>query len=276
MPREKGIRTMLQSTKRFEVELYEFLDNDYDGESPDRVSIPEGGSLVGEDGMFHLCRLTGSPLFRALRASVESLSMVAKEVLGNTPGKAAFEWIYQAFAWVDMLQAKVTNRASALGPPRLGIPGIEARKLLARADGIFLDLPEDLRKTLSQHKIFITATKERKLIVRSRKGGAHHAVGATMIRWCPFLHNALNLDVANLESWESEVARISRDYLAIRKYAEGKSSSDPIVLQRSFGCREDLAQLLAVGSELFVLPAQTLADSIQTLFDNISVSSSRL
>ena len=271
MPRENGIRAMLQSTKRFEVELCELLDKDYDGESPDRVPIPEERSLVGEDGTFHLYRLTGSPLFQALRTSIESIAQVANDVLGNTPGKAAFEWIYRAFVWVDSIQSKVTIRGSPLGPPRLGIPGVDARKLLARADEIFLYLPDDLRKTLSQHKIFIAATKEGKLTVRSRKGGAHHAVGAAIIRWCPFLYNGLKHDVANLEAWESEVARLSHEFLAIRTYAEGKQVSDPVVLERSFGCREDLAQLLAVGSELVVLPAQTLGDSIQTLHYNISM-----
>jgi len=261
---------MLQSTKRFEVELYEFLDKDYDGESPDRVSIPEGGSLVGEDGTFHLYRLTGSPLFKALRTSIESISTIARDVLGNTPGKAAFEWIYQAFFWIDSIHAKVTTKTDSLGAQRLSIPGVEAKKLLKRADEIFLNLPEDLRKTLSQHKIFIAATKDGKLTVRSRKGGAHHAVGATIIRWCPFLYNALKHDVSNLEAWEVEVARVSQDFLSIRKFAEGKPMNDPVVVQQSFGCREDLAQLLAAGAELVVLPSPILSESCQTLYNNIS------
>lgn len=270
MPRERGIRTMLQSTKRFEVELYEFLDKDYDGESPDRVSIPERGSLVGEDGTVHLYRLTGSPLFKALRTSIESISTIANDVPGNTPGKAAFEWIYQAFFWIDSIHSKVTTKANSFGAERLSISGVEAKKLLERADEIFLNLPEDLRKTLSQHKIFIAATKDGKLTVRSRKGGAHHAVGATVIRWCPFLYNALKHDVSDLEAWEVEVARVSQDFLSIRKFAEGKPMNDPVVVQQSFGCREDLAQLLAVGAELVVLPSALLSESCQTLYNNIS------
>ena len=270
MPREKGIRTMLQSTKKFEIELGEFLDKDYDGESPDRVAIPEGGSLVGPDGTFLLYRLTGSPLFEALRKSVDSISKLANDVLANTPGKAAFDWIQQAFDWIDSIQSKVTTKSSSLGGHRLSITGVEAKKLLKRADEIFLELPEDLRKTLSLHKIFIAATKDGNLTVKSRKGGSHHAVGATCIRWCPFLYNALKRDVSNLERWESSVATISENFLSIRKHAEGKPLNDPIVLQRSFGCREDLTQLLADGAELVILPSATLVDSCRTLLNNIS------
>jgi len=270
MPREKGIRTMLQSTQKFEVELYEFLDKDYDGESPDRVAIPEGGSLVGPDGTFLLYRLTGSPLFQALRVSIESISKLANAVLANTPGKAAFDWIHQAFDWIDSIQAKVTTKGASLGEHRLSIPGIEAKKLLSRADELFQQLPDDLRGTLSLHKIFITATKDGKLTVKSRKGGAHYAVGATCIRWCPFLYNALKLDVAKLRTWEATVSRISEDFLSIRKYAEGRPLNDPVVLQRSFACREDLSQLVVEGAELVVLPSSTLVDSCKTLLRNIS------
>ena len=261
---------MLRSTHRFEVELCDFLDKDYDGESPDRVAIPDKDSFAGPDGSFLLFRLTGSPLFQALRTSVESISKLAGDVMANTPGKAAFDWIRQAFDWIDALQAKVTTKGASFGPQRLSIPGVEAMKLLSRADEIFQELPDDLRKTLSLHKIFTSATKDGKLTVKSRKGGAHHAVGATCIRWCPFLYRALQHDVSNLRTWESSVSRISETFLSIREYAEGKSLSDPAVLQRSFSCRDDLFQLVAEGAELVVLPSATLVESCRTLLRNIN------
>jgi hypothetical protein len=242
MPREKGTREMLENTHKFEVQLHELLDEDYSGESPDRVAIPDEGSLVGEDGTFHLFRLTGSPLFEALRSSITSLSELANNLLANTPGKAAFDWIRQAFDWIDSIQANVTTNGSRDGVAQLSIAGVDAKNLLHQGDQIFLEVPEDLRKTLSDHKIHITTNKDGELTVKSRKGGAHNSLGSTCIRWCPFLYDALKLDVLLLREWESLVMKLSTDFMSAREYAKGKPLNDPIVLQRSYQCREELTQ----------------------------------
>lgn len=268
MPREKGIRGMLENTLKFEVQLHEFLDVDYGGLC-DRVAIPDEGSLVGYDGTFLLYRLAESPLFDALRSSIKSISEVASNVLANTRGKAAFDWIRQVFDWMDAMRANVTITDSRIGAYQLSIPFAEAKNLLRLGDQIFLDLSEELRKTLSNHKIHVAKDKDGKLIVKSKKGDAHHSLGSTCIRWCPFLYDALTFNVLQFEHWESRVSKLSKDFLLIRQYAEAKAPNHPIVLHRYYGCREELTQLLEEGTDLVVSPAETLIESCRALFTSV-------
>lgn len=260
---------MLESTQKFEILLHEFLAEDYSGKCPDRVAIPDGGSLMSEDGTFLLLRLTGSPLFDELKSSVESISKVANDVLADTPGKAAFDWIRQAAAWIDTLQSSVTTSGSNDTIRRLVIPGEDAKKLVEQGDRMFLEIPEDLRKTLSDHKIYISANKDGKLTVKSRKGGAHHSVGSTTLRWCPFLLEALKFDVSQLNAWEQTVVRVSQMFSSIRNYATGKKVDDPVVLQRSYQCREDLSQLIEEVEDLVVSPSSNLVDQIRTIWEYV-------
>lgn len=267
MPREKGIREMLENTQKFEILLHAFLDEDYGGSTPDRVAIPDEGSLVGDDGTFLLYRLSGSPLFEALRSAIASISEIANNLLANTPGKVAFDWIRRAFEWIDSMNAKVTTNGA--GIDQLSLPGEDAAQLLRHADQLFLDVPGDVRKTLSDHKIHISTNKDGELTMKLRKGGAHHSLGSTCIRWCPFLYSALKLAIVQRREWEALVANLSREFLSIRSFAEGKPPNHPVVLQRSYGVREMLTRLLENCADLFVSPTTTLVDSCLMLLTNI-------
>jgi hypothetical protein len=267
MPREAGIRTMLVNTQQFEIQLHQFLGVDYEGDSPDRVTIPQSGSLVGEDGTFFLFRLTESPIFCELVASVESISKIAGDVLANTPGKAAFEWIRQASEWIDsMRKSVVTNRCPNAGA-RFAIPSSVAVHLVNRGDQIFLNFPEDLRQILSKYKIFISTNKEGVITIKSRKGGAHHSVGIMCVRWCPFLLSGLKFDISNFRTWENSVMAASQEFISIREFASSyQQPNDPVLLQRYYRCRAELQALLDQCPDLVVSPAISLVENLRKVF----------
>jgi hypothetical protein len=269
MPREKGIRNLVENTEKFEVKLHKFLGQDYDGDDPDRVAIPEGESLVGKDGTFLLFRLTGSPLFQKLKTSLVSISEVADDVFAATPGKAAFDWIRQAVDWIESIQSSVTVDTTPFGLQRLAVPSALAKKLLQRGEEILLNMPDDLRQTMSHHKIHVSSNKDGKLTVKSNKGGAHHAVGATALRWCPFLFDALKQDVTRLSDWEISVKKVSEDFLCLAQMAQAKLPNDPSVLLRYHKVRERLTQLLDLGGDLVVSPPATLVESCRALQRNV-------
>jgi len=210
MPRESAVTRILESAKTFETHLYKFLGQDYDGLNPDLAPYPDTNSLIGKSGEFLLYRLTGSPLYEKLLLDIEQISEVADNVLADTPGKTAFEWIRQAVAWIESLRESITRRACSGDYHRLVISESNARSILDTGRSFFLDIPDDLRKTLSMHRIYIRAPKSAgdKLKVFVKKRGAHHSVGGTAVRWCPFLFDSLKEDILRLEVWKEQLAKV--------------------------------------------------------------------
>jgi len=268
MPREYAVKKMLENTKKFEVQLHEFLGKDYDGTDLDRSPYPEPGSLVAEDGTFHLYRLTGSPLFQSLKLRIASIEEIANNVFADTPGKATFDWICKAVAWIEGIHSAVRREDFQLGSvsdSRLMIPAEAARKLLAEGQAILLNVPEDLRKTLSQHRIFVSSNKDGNMIVKSTKGGAHHAVGVTVICWCPFLFDSLKADVSKLDAWQLLIVEVSNEFIAFSHQTKGMPLSEPSSLVRCHEIRHDIANLLVQSSDLVACPTAATLDSSRTL-----------
>jgi hypothetical protein len=272
MPREDAVRRMLEKTKQFDVQLREFLGEDYEGADLDRSPYPEAGSLVADDGTFLLFRLTGSPLFHSLKSRIASIADTASDVFAETPGKATFDWICQAVVWIESLHSAVSRDDSKVGEfldSRLVIPGKAAKKLLSEGEAILLDVPEDLRKTLSQHRIFVSTTKDGNLTVKSTKGGAHHAVGVTVIRWCPFLFDSLKADVSRLEVWESRIRKVSADFISFNVKAKEKPPGDASILSTYHGFRHEVSNLLFESSDLVACPTNDTVDAARTLLHNL-------
>lgn len=177
MPREAAVHSMLEYTAKFESMLHEFFGKDYEGDSPDRAPYPRGISLVEEDH-FIIFRLIGSPLFREMKIKVSEINVLADNVFAETPGKATFDWVVKAVEWIESVGASFSRDKSG----RLTLKTDKAEDLVNTGEAVLLDVPDDLRRTLSLHGIIISTNKEGKLTVKSKKKGAQYAVGATIIR----------------------------------------------------------------------------------------------
>jgi len=275
MPREKAVRSMLENTEQFESLLSNFLGKDYDGPSPDFASYPQTGSLVDHDGAFLLFRLTGSPLYANLKISISKISEVADKVFAATPGKEAFDWISRAVGWIDEIQSSVTKLDCPCATPgmtvtRLFIPGQDAQRLLSQGEEILLNFPDDLRHTLSTYGIYVSTNKEGKLTVKSKKGGAHHAVGVTAIRWCPVLFDSMKADVGRLKEWEKWVGEISVSLISFKEQlAKGSAMSEETLL-RHHAFFDDVSDLVDELGEMVVAPSKSLIDSAQKLLCNLA------
>lgn len=235
--------------------------------------LPEADSLTGEAGEFLLYRLTGSPLFTSLKASIGNLSLIARDVLTDTPGKASFEWIQRAVGWIEALRDSVTRQNTLWGSQnRLAIPATEARRLLAVGRSLFTDIPEDLRKTFSKHKIIISTNKQTgKIAVQVGKGGAPHSVGGTAIRWCPLLFECLKADVCRLDEFDVNAVNICKEVAAHCESQKGKPSTEESVYNL-YKLRDEICRLLEEGPELVVSPPEALVQNVSRLLVIIEAS----
>jgi hypothetical protein len=274
MPREGAVNGILQSSNKFEVQLHDFLGKDFDGANPDRAPYPETASLVGKRGEFILYRLTGSPIYMALKSSVISISSVADKVLAETPGKAAFDWIRKAIAWLVRLEEAACTDSpfhEAVGNAFV-IPGDDAMQILKEGEETFLKIPEDLRKTLSHHGVFVSTNKQDKTLrVVSKKDGAHHSVGGTAIRWCAVLFHCLKSDISTLKDWEKDLSRVLTSFNAFFTETRSLPKNDEDVVYKWHGYREQVSGLLEEGKKsLVVSPTEGLVHSFQKLLNSIN------
>ena len=207
MPREAAVQSMLEYTAQFESLLHGYLGKDYGGAYPDRAPFPRGASLV-EDGYFIPFRLVGSRLYEEAKMKLSEIDRVVSNVFASTPGKKSFDWIRKAVEWIDSLNESFSK--NSLG--KLNLKMEDATNLLSTAETVLLDVSDDLRQTLSHHGILISANKEGKLTVKSKKKGAQYAIGTTIIRWCPILHDALKADLSRSQRWSEKFRSLAQEY----------------------------------------------------------------
>ena len=273
MPRESAVTSILERAKTFETHLHKFLGQDYDGTNPDRAPYPDTHSLIGRNGEFLLYRFTGSPLYDSLLSSIDEIATIAQDVFADTPGKAAFEWIRQATAWIDSLREAVTRKAypACSATDRLVISESDAKSILDNGRSFFLDIPDDLRKTLSTHRILISSTKiGEKLKVLIKKGGAHHSVGGTAIRWCPVLFDSLREDISRLDTWRAQVEKVESDFNELPIDGNG-SLHDENALVNLHELLEEVSMLIEEGVEsLVVAPAKEAFGKLGELQTNLT------
>jgi hypothetical protein len=279
MPREKGAQAMLENSKKFESLLHELLGEDYNGFNPDKAAYPNTSSLVGDDGSFLLLRLTGSPMFQALKSSIIAISEIADDVLADTPGKAAFDWIRSSVGWIEAIHASVAVAVvPSLGEPsnlnRLVLPKEDATRLLKEGEDILFNFPEDLRSTLSQHKIYVSSNKDGKLTVKSRKGGSHHAAGVVAIRWCPFLLDSLKTDLARRAAWEKSIGSVCSDFIVFKEAMDTPAGTAERIV-RLYEFRDALIDLMDEASDLVVAPCSLYIDPAKSLFNSIEITIQR-
>lgn len=261
MPRESAVREVLENAHAFEIELHNMLGEDFTISATDKSPYPDSDSLVGDNGDFHMYRLTGSPLFEELLHATKRVEKIAIAVCADTAGKSAFDWIKRAIQWVQSLKEAVINESSFSCVNALSIPAESARQLITVGNDIFLDgVSEDIRKTLSVHKISLSTNKQtNKLTVLIGKGGAHHSIGGVFIKWCPLLHEWLKEDFIRLTEWETRVTLHSHNF----KQPPADAIVDEDELYRIYLFLEDTERLLEEGrSTLVVTPQRILVDKI--------------
>ncbi|GAX16611.1 hypothetical protein FisN_7Lh346 [Fistulifera solaris] len=273
-PREESIRDMLHRSKEFERALFDFLGKDYDG--ADRSALPEGGSLVAADGSFLPLRLTGSPMYQDMISAIGKISHIAENVFAHTPGKAAFDWICSAVSWIESLnKALVISEQDLEGESakNITISRDAAIQLLREGEDVFVDVPEDLRRTLSEHKIYISSAKEGTMTVKSRKGGAHHALGVVAVRWCPLLFESLKSDVNTLNEWELVLMTIALTYNCIRPALTDNSDQiqRPEDICWIMDMREALTDLFHGLKDLVIMPSSKDIESVNSLLIDLEM-----
>lgn len=272
MPREGAVKRILQNSKEFEIQLHSFLGKDFDGPNPDRAAYPDSHSLVGDNGEFILFRLTGSELFEYMQKSMKELSVVAENVFAETPGKTTFDWIDRAVTWIEELNDSVTKESpfQVARENILVVPEERGRELVKSGAEIFLNIPDDLKRTLSHHGIFVSTNKqEQSLRVVLKKDGAHHSVGGTVIRWCPILFECLKADVTRLETWQRELKTTHEEFSGFFARTKTNPKDREEDLYQWYCFRERAVAILDDGARsLVVAPTQGLVN----VFGNLAAS----
>ena len=269
MPREDAVQRVLDRAREFEESLAGLLGVDFEGNSADKTAYPESDSLVAKNGDFLLYRLTGSTLFAALKTSLEKMSPIAADVLADTPGKSAFDWIVKAVAWIDDLSKAVDDISSfkSAGSKKLVIPSSDAKRLLDRGHDLFIEFTDDLRRTLAVHKISLSTNKQtERLTVVIGKGGALHSVGGTAIKWCPLLLEWLKADVERQRDWESRAIGTGRSFHEMTSKYNALAAEDKETIYRWLQFRDRVSLLVDEGRDsLVVTPQKTIVTNLLNL-----------
>jgi hypothetical protein len=264
IPREAAVHEVLQKTREFERLMNDLLGKDYEESDVDKAAYPEEMSLVGVDGRFHFYRLTGSPLFSVLKDSIDVIGQLAEDIPADTLGKQAFEWIRLCVRWLDAVNACITNDSPFGGTDKLVIKINDATSLLKAGNDLLLEISEEVRKTLSNHKIILSTNKQtERLTVTVAKGGAHHSCGGTGIKWCPLVLEWLKNDIEMHNRWKVRAGEIMQKCIAISGVDASQISATQEVVNKIYQCAENVRLLLEQGRELLVVaPDKEFADKI--------------
>ena len=274
MPREGAVNGILESSKKFEMLLHNFLGNDF-AES-DRAAYPDVESFVGEHGEFVLFRLTGSKMYRCLQSSIRDISEVADKVLAETPGKAAFEWIKEAALWIEELEHAVTIDTPFRKTTKdvLLIPHSKAETLIKKGNEIFLDIPADLKSTLQRYGVAVSPNKQDGTFrVFSKKGIAHHSIGGSTIRWCAILFECLKSDMRSFVGWDMEVSAVLKDCQSYwdRAKVAGSEKLTERVGYKVYCFAENIVDLIEKGKDsLVVSPSKSLLDTLYKVIGDLT------
>jgi hypothetical protein len=267
IPSESAVRDVLRKVEEFEKLMHDLLGKDFDGAAADRAPYPEGSSFVGAGDEFHLYRLTGSPMYASLKSSISEISHISADIAADTPGKEVFEWICQCVSWINAINDAVTEVSPFGGRDRLVIPVGESARLLDQGRTLFLDVSEDIKKSLSAQRIGISTNKQyEKLTVTIAKGGALHSVGGTVIKWCPLIYDWLKQDLDSHHMWVERAnviideANQSRESLMQSKDISQGSLNNVYCLAESLRIHLDDGR-----DSLVVVPAKPLIDQITSL-----------
>jgi Transcription factor S-II (TFIIS), central domain len=263
MPREDGIREMVESTFKFESLLQNFFNVEYFGDSFDLLAVPKDDSLIGEDGTFHLRRFTGSHFFEALRNSISQISGFLTAMVVSNTKRIAFDWVRSAFSWIDLLDSSV----SADGPyfQHLSIGSAKANEIILGWGAIFQDMPDDLVTLLDEYCMDIKISPGGSITADLRNGCCHNSLGAILLRWCPFIYDGLKMDFSSVCEWECSAKNLLNEFGQFQQRNFGNSPSDPIVLQAYYKNRDEASRLLNNTADLFLTPNVTLVDNCLSL-----------
>jgi len=272
MPRQKAVKAMVDAKKEFEVQLENFLGQDFEG-NQDNAPLPKGDSLVGKNGQFILYRLTGSSLFSMMQTSVHSLAVIGDNVFAETRGKAAFDWMKAAVTWIEELEDAVVTQSkfTEVKEKLLVIPLKDAKELCKSGENIFLHTTnKDVTQTLSNHGIYVSVNSiKKRLNVRLKKDGAHHSVGGIIIRWCPILFDALRADVTRLESWEIGLKKVIADFNTFVARSSGAKVDKDNLYQWYCYHTKVLTALEEGQNTLVVSPAKDVIDSFTKVLTTV-------
>jgi Transcription factor S-II (TFIIS), central domain len=263
MPREDGIREMVESTFKFESLFQNFFAVEYFGDSFDLLIVPKDDSLVGEDGTFHLRRFTGSPFFEALRSAISQISGFLTTMVVSSTKRVAFDWLRSVFSWIDLLDSSV----AADGPyfQHLSIASSKANEIILGWGAIFQDIPEELVTFLDEYCIDIKLSPGESMSVDTRNGCCHNSFGALLLRWCPFIYDGLKMDFSAVSEWEYSAKKLLNEFGQFQQHSFGYSPSDPKVMQAYYKNRDETSRLLNSTSDLFLTPDFSLVDNCLSL-----------
>eukprot|EP00978_Attheya_sp_CCMP212_P048835 scaffold582451_cov51-Attheya_sp.AAC.2 len=205
MPREDAVCEVLDRAREMKAKLCQLLEVDFES-GDDKSALPEAESLIGRHGEFYLYRLTGGSSYSALHVAIKDTAAFADALLVNTSEKAAFEWVFRVFTWLENLKSSVKeNKAAALA---LTIHYTDARSLLDSGSILFLEVCEEIRKVLSSHKVYLSSNKQtEKLNVVIGKGGAQQSLGGMVIKWATFLFECLRGDLSSVDKWTQDTIK---------------------------------------------------------------------
>lgn len=260
IPERNILGSILESCIKFEEKFSHFIGRDYAGCTPDRVPIPEAGSLIDDEGSLILFRLTDGPLFPDIKVASGLLSEIGDNIAFDVVEKTSFFWVKSIIEWIQKLRSCVTESSDILDSDRLIIGGAPARSMIEKGEATLISLSEELVIYFERSDIFIATTEEGKLSVECKRERIHDSLVEVVIQWFSFLLDGLKTDVETLDEWEALVLKSSQDFMSFRTKVLLKPVNDTSVLLKYYEFREIFRQILYEATNFFIFPSELLLD----------------
>ena len=194
----------LQLKNKLEQELFREIEGTTDVLN---ARLPDGKSLIADNGDFILYRFTGSEMYAALREKLPSMMELSERLPVITPEKAAIMWMARIFDWVESIK-----NAGNFKDERLVITMKSALEILQMGHEIFYTAMAEVQSWLRGEKVGVLLFPD-KVEVTPMKG-CTGTLGLGLLSWATCIFECLKNDIDKEDEWKKHVLRASNDFTA--------------------------------------------------------------
>jgi len=201
--------------ERLETEL--FGEYKHNGTDVNNARLPEGTSLVANNGDFVLHRFTGSQMYVALNQALKSIKETAATLPLQTPERATLEWMASIFDWVEAIQH--AGHYNVKG--QLVITIEHAMEILEQGHVLFYSISDEARLYLRGKKVGLRVFPQALKVDTTAVRDEAYTLGLGLLRWAALLFTCLKSDIEIEDRWKVRTLEATGSFLAFESDSMG-------------------------------------------------------
>lgn len=237
---QKVASTAHQVQERLKNELF---GDEYNGLTDvNNARLPDGKSLIANNGDLVLHQFTGSQMYTSLRQTLQSIQETVVQLPVRTPEKATLEWMTKIFTWVESIQS-----AECYSNDQLVIKIEHALEILEQGHRVFYCVSDEVQSYLRGRKVGLQVFPQ-KFDVDAMKGGSY-TLGLGLLRWAALLFECLQSDVDEEDRWKVRALEKTNSFTTFEFESSGGTVTSFMDADKF---RDDVKSLIAEASTLIV------------------------